>query len=287
VAVLPISDPPVISELPSITINAAEEETFNIEMYVHDVESAFSDLLVTTDHTQVTVDGSDLVIKFDEPGLYSVEITVNDGDSTATGVLEVTVIDPNDRDGDGLPNDWEELYGLDPDDAADAQIDLDNDMLTNLQEYAKDTDPNKYDTDFDGINDRLDEYPLDPNLPGTGEPSKSDDILAENIYLIVIIIIVVILLLGILSSMLAKTRMKQVQKPFDSDALIRQIRDEIIKGEYTKEAKISESKFWKTIEKEYKTGKISEETYQLMEEERQLQENNENDIENYELKTDD
>ena len=44
------------------------------------------------------------------------------------------ICDP-DRDGDGIPNDIEALYGLDPDDAADAAGDADGDGLTNLDEY--------------------------------------------------------------------------------------------------------------------------------------------------------
>lgn len=46
-----------------------------------------------------------------------------------------------DRDGDGLPNDWELANGLDPDNAADAALDSDSDGLTNLQEYLAGTDP--------------------------------------------------------------------------------------------------------------------------------------------------
>jgi hypothetical protein len=46
-----------------------------------------------------------------------------------------------DRDGDGLPNDWETRYGLDPDQAGDAALDSDGDRLTNLEEYLAGTDP--------------------------------------------------------------------------------------------------------------------------------------------------
>ena len=46
-----------------------------------------------------------------------------------------------DRDGDGIPNDWEIAYGLNPDYAPDAAQDADGDGFTNLQEYQAGTDP--------------------------------------------------------------------------------------------------------------------------------------------------
>ena len=46
-----------------------------------------------------------------------------------------------DRDGDGMPNDWEQLYGFNPDNPADALQDADGDGFTNVQEYLAGTDP--------------------------------------------------------------------------------------------------------------------------------------------------
>ena len=46
-----------------------------------------------------------------------------------------------DTDHDGLPNDWEKKYGLNPNDASDATKDADGDGFTNLEEYQAKTDP--------------------------------------------------------------------------------------------------------------------------------------------------
>ena len=46
-----------------------------------------------------------------------------------------------DRDGDGMPDDWERTYALNPDYPGDAGVDSDGDGLTNLQEYLSGTNP--------------------------------------------------------------------------------------------------------------------------------------------------
>jgi hypothetical protein len=80
-----------------------------------------------------------------------------------------------DLDGDGIPDGWEDSHGLNPDDDSDAGIDLDNDTLTNLEEYQNGTDLNDADTDDDGLNDS-DEVnthgtnPADPDTENDGMP---------------------------------------------------------------------------------------------------------------------
>ena len=46
-----------------------------------------------------------------------------------------------DSDGDGLPNDWEKKYGLNPNDPTDADKDADGDGFTNREEFEAKTDP--------------------------------------------------------------------------------------------------------------------------------------------------
>lgn len=46
-----------------------------------------------------------------------------------------------DNDGDGMPDDWESRYGLNPVDPTDAAGDLDGDGVSNLDEYLRGTEP--------------------------------------------------------------------------------------------------------------------------------------------------
>lgn len=79
----------------------------------------------------------------------------------------------DDVDQDGLPNDWELQYGLDPasaegDDGPDG--DPDHDGLTNLAEFTLGTDPTNPDSDDDGLLDGQEDRNSD-GLIGVGETS--------------------------------------------------------------------------------------------------------------------
>lgn len=71
---------------------------------------------------------------------YRVAIVNAFGASGALSTGANLVVLP-DSDGDGLPNAYEDAYGLDRDNAEDAGLDLDDDGVTNAGEYAAGTDP--------------------------------------------------------------------------------------------------------------------------------------------------
>ena len=77
-----------------------------------------------------------------------------------------------DDDSDGISNDWETHWGLDPNDAADADVDTDGDTLTNFWEFVFLTDPSSTDTDGDGIEDGME---VDHGFDPTRAISPNDD----------------------------------------------------------------------------------------------------------------
>ena len=74
---------------------------------------------------------------------------------SSTDVLSVygLIANQGDNDNDGIPNAWELINGLDPNDDTDAADDNESDGLTNLDEYNNGTDPNDPDSDDDGVSD--------------------------------------------------------------------------------------------------------------------------------------
>jgi hypothetical protein len=93
----------------------------------------------TSEPFTVEIDGDSL---FEPPETFFLNITATTanlaiGDGQGLG----TIVD-SDSDADGVPDDFETTYGLNPNDPADATQDSDGDGMTNLKEYLTCTIPN-------------------------------------------------------------------------------------------------------------------------------------------------
>jgi hypothetical protein len=81
-----------------------------------------------------------------------------------------------DTDGDGIPDGWEIINGLNPINPLDGLGDLDGDGLTNLQESQYGTDPRNADSDGDGLNDgaEVNTHQTDPSLADSDRDGLDD-----------------------------------------------------------------------------------------------------------------
>ena len=152
---------------------------------VHGVASpVYANTTYFTNATERDTD-SDGLTDYQEVFVYFTD--PNNPDTDSDGLFDGTEVDPQkyaakptnatnpDTDGDGIPDGWEYFNGEyvdyhwapDPNNASDAQTDLDGDGLTNYQEYLSGTDPWNPDTDGDGMPDGWELHyslnPLDPS----------------------------------------------------------------------------------------------------------------------------
>jgi len=92
------------------------------------------------------------------------DVDCNDADASIGSITE-------DADCDGINDDWEEAYGLDPEDDTDAMSDVDGDGRTALDEYIAGSDPTVYDG---------------PSIPSVLSPEDGQEINAVPAQLVVI-----------------------------------------------------------------------------------------------------
>jgi uncharacterized protein (DUF1800 family) len=108
-------------------------------------------------HMQSSFGGNTASLRHRRLGETSVQVKVEEEQSLdsevshikeSVGFIVIGAI--ADHDEDGLPDNWEMVHGLDPNDPLDAETDQDGDGTTNLEEFAEGTDPQEYDGMIDG-----------------------------------------------------------------------------------------------------------------------------------------
>lgn len=118
-------------------------------------DNSSKDLTAASTGTQYTVSNTNIatvsangIVTAVSSGTVVIQ-AVNEG---TQGIITIQVLLAGASHG-GIPDSWAVANGLDPTDPALPFEDPDHDGLTNLQEFTAGTDPNKADTDGDGLSD--------------------------------------------------------------------------------------------------------------------------------------
>ncbi|WP_343859418.1 FG-GAP-like repeat-containing protein [Aliiglaciecola litoralis] len=135
-------------------ISVDEDGSFYHEF---DFTQASNQITIAAESFQLTNQFEPVIsaLSFDKPNHYILLVGVNN-DNDSDGIANDA--DPDD-DNDGMPDTFEDTYGLSAFDAGDASLDSDNDGLSNLDEFNAGSDPTNPDTDGDGFNDGEDLEP--------------------------------------------------------------------------------------------------------------------------------
>jgi hypothetical protein len=280
----PVNDPPIIHDISNLVIKENELRIIDLEDYITDIDTEFSKLFIESSEPEhAWINGSELYIQYGNKGEYLVTITVSDGEFTVTHALEITIKEDDgskptsiiDKDDDNIPDYWEIEWGFDPNNASDANLDLDNDSLSNLEEYRRDTNPVDHDTDGDGYSDKVDEFPNDPGkYISETEKEKIDQI---GYYLVLFLIFIIILIL-LFSMFILKNKRKSEMKFTPDDEIYSKVMHDILFDYQPNSTKLSNDELKAILDEKLKNGQISAETYNYMvnltQETKNSQENN-------------
>jgi hypothetical protein len=113
---------------------------------LHSAEEAFELVLANAGATLPKRDPVDTrIVESVRSGKPSFKAGIIDDPADVGGWPEYRSLPPpSDKDHDGMPDAWEQKYGLDPDDPSDAAQDKDKDGYTNLEEHLNGTDPTEF-----------------------------------------------------------------------------------------------------------------------------------------------
>ncbi|MFQ6059686.1 MAG: hypothetical protein ACE5KV_00110, partial [Thermoplasmata archaeon] len=105
ITVIPVNDPPMIQELPFLTLRHNEEYDFDVSPYISDVDNSIEELVIScSDAGNATIEGRTIVFLFPEKLTVDVTVTVSDGQSNSSGVMRVKVTDNRPPTIIGLPD---------------------------------------------------------------------------------------------------------------------------------------------------------------------------------------
>lgn len=103
VTVLPVNQPPVISEIPRLEGIVGESWIFDISDYISDPDNETHELDVAVDSPNIEVIGHKLILDYETPGEYEINLEVSDGLESNTTEIDVLV---RSEDDGFLANNW-------------------------------------------------------------------------------------------------------------------------------------------------------------------------------------
>ncbi len=268
----PINDPPIIFEIQKQVVKVNKETMLDLKDYLYDSDTKFSKLIIeSSDPDHVRILENILYIKYNETGDFNVTITVNDGEFTTLFDLLVSVIEREvepdedlDSDGDGIPDYWELKFKLDPNNASDAILDIDNDTLTNLEEFMMQTSPIEYDTDGDGYSDKVDEFPNDPQRFKKDIKDNESDEIDNTGYIVSLILIVLIIIVLLTTIFILKSRKQSELKLTPDDEIYKKVMHEILYDYDSIDETLPNKNIKSYLDEKLQKGQISQQTYNYM-----------------------
>lgn len=215
-----VNDPPILVEIDEPVDGSDYQILYNVPFsagQVLDPDTTYNDTLIyqwdfDASDGEFSPDSLEVNGFWDFPASGNYMITLRIVDSAGNYLEAYTNVsvsgykDDDDFDNDGLPNKWEDEFGLDKYDPSDATENADGDGLTNIEEYWNLTDPTKRDSDGDGSLDGDDFSPIDPTV---WNPPKDDDGGNENLIWIIIVIAIIILIIAAIVAFFLVRSMKK------------------------------------------------------------------------------
>jgi hypothetical protein len=182
ITVQPVNDAPTISGSPTLTV--LEGAAYSFTPTLVDVDDVSLTVSVTNLPSWLSLDSATGALtgtpQVGDAGDYTdIVMSVTDSIEIATlATFSITVEGDNDTDGtadsidtdddnDGMSDSYEQTFGFNPLDAADAAQDLDGDSISNLQDSLDHTDPNDA-TDYTDITAPIVTAPADLVIDATG-----------------------------------------------------------------------------------------------------------------------
>ncbi len=151
--IVPANDPEGAFAIPGELEDIGGEFSYRVEVPVERVPDGFSAEAAITagpeestyDAEKVTVDGREAELVFPDGGEVVSTIAYSERDRGKIRRFDVVLMHPfEDTSGDGLPDWWAEMHGLDPYDPTEAERDHSGDGITAIRHYEMRTNPNAF-----------------------------------------------------------------------------------------------------------------------------------------------